>query len=56
MKYIGSNKGKLEVSDKVETVHCMYRNHGYFGDGFGSRYVEVAYDTNNMMLIFEEKK
>jgi hypothetical protein len=30
------------------------------GDGFGSRYVEAAYDTNDMMLIilriFEENQ
>ena len=38
------------IYNKGETIHCMYRNHDYFGDG--SRYVEAAYDT---MLIFGKK-
>ena len=32
---------------KGETIHRMYR--------FGSWYVEAAYDTNDMMLIFWQK-
>jgi hypothetical protein len=30
----------------------MYRNHELFWGRFGSRYVEAAYDTNDMMLSF----
>jgi Ni/Co efflux regulator RcnB len=37
---------------KGETIHRMYRNHNYFWGRFDSRYVEAAYDTNDMMLIF----
>ena len=35
---------------KGETIHRMYRNHDYFGDG--SVHDMWAYDTNDMMLIF----
>jgi hypothetical protein len=41
---------------KGEMIHRMYRNHDYFWGWFGSRYVEAAYDTNDMMLIFWKKK
>ena len=41
-----------DVQGKGEAIRHMYRNRDYFGDGSGSRYVEAAYDTNDMMLIF----
>ena len=40
------------IYNKGETIHCMYRNHDYFGDG--SRYVEAAYffEKSSVELLF----
>jgi acyl-coenzyme A synthetase/AMP-(fatty) acid ligase len=46
---ISNQNGKIVISK--QTIHRMYRNHDYFGKQFGSRYVEAAYDTNDMLIF-----